>query len=335
MKLIGEVKRILPEVTCPLLVIYSRGDPTIHPQSAQLVYDRVRSTDKAIIALQASGHVITIDGEWRQVAEESYPTQQGSDWLWLEHLTDAVTGSWQLAHYAYAAHQLGRFNAAYLQGSPLPAAPWLCRGHARTWAEGLPPQAAWDDPIVQRFFSHTLHERVTQLWTERERFYAVLERLPQVFSHFDFQRRNLFLRPGASGQQEIVAVDWALCGIGALGGDLYSLVGSSAALLEWSPTQLAVLDKAVFAAYVNGLAVGGWAGDLRLARLGYTTWLALYWGMALPAAAAFWFAGPMAPRAIRQFGRPLAELAAAWATLCDFSLARADEARQLMKQIAQ
>lgn len=72
MKLIGEAKHILPEITCPLLVIYSRGDPTIHPESAQFVYDRVRSTDKAISALQESGHVITLDREWRQVAEKTY-----------------------------------------------------------------------------------------------------------------------------------------------------------------------------------------------------------------------------------------------------------------------
>lgn len=261
-------------------------------------------------------------------------TQQGSDWLWMEDLTDVVAGPWRLEDYAYAAHQLGRFNAAYLQGTPLPEAPWLCRGHARTWTEGLPPHAAWDDPTVQRFFSHTLRVRVTQLWTERERFYAVLEWLPQVFSHFDFQRRNLFLRSGTDGQQEVVAVDWALCGIGALGGDLYSLVGSSAVLLEWSPTELAALDEAVFAAYESGLGAGGWGGDARLARLGYTTWLALYWGMALPAAAAFWFAEPMAERAVRQFGHPIEELAFAWSTLCDFALTRADEAHRLMRAIS-
>ena len=71
-KLIGEVERLLPEITCPLLVIYSRGDPTIHPQSAQLVYDRVRSSDKALVTLQSSGHLLTVDSEWEQVAEESY-----------------------------------------------------------------------------------------------------------------------------------------------------------------------------------------------------------------------------------------------------------------------
>jgi carboxylesterase len=72
MKLIGEVKRVLPRVTCPLLVIYSRGDPTIHPQSAQLVYDQVGSSDKTVIALERSGHIITVDCEWQQMAEASY-----------------------------------------------------------------------------------------------------------------------------------------------------------------------------------------------------------------------------------------------------------------------
>lgn len=259
--------------------------------------------------------------------------QHDSDWLWMEHLQDAGIVPWRLEEYAFAARELGRFNAAYLHGTSFPAAAWLCRGHARTWAEGLPPQAAWDDPTVQRFFSHTLRKRVTQLWTERERFYMVLERLPQVFSHFDFQRRNLFLCRDASGRQKIAAVDWALCGIGALGGDLYSLVGSSAVMLEWPPAQLAALDETVFAAYIDGLGVGGWEGDPSLARLGYTAWIALYWGMAMPAGAAFWFSEPMAPRAVRQFGHPLDELAAAWATLCDFALTRADEARQLMQAV--
>lgn len=260
--------------------------------------------------------------------------QPGSVLLWMEHVTDAVIGPWQLEHCVLAAHQLGRFNAAYLQRNELPMASWLCRGHARTWAEGLPPHDAWTDPTVRRFFSYSLHKQATRLWTERDRFYAVLDGLPQVFSHFDFQRRNLFLRYQTSGRREVVAVDWAQCGIGPIGGDLYSLVGSSAAMLEWPPVQLGALDHATFSAYVRGLEAGGWQGDVRLARVGYTTWMALQWGMALPAAAAFWFAEPMAARAVRQFGHPVAELAVAWSLLCDFALTCADEARHLMKAMA-
>lgn len=35
--------------------------------------------------------------------------------------------------------------------------------------------------------------------------------------HLDCNRRNLFLCLDSSGQREVVAVDWALCGISALG----------------------------------------------------------------------------------------------------------------------
>lgn len=72
MKLIGAARRALPDVACPALIVHSRRDPTIHPRSAQVVYDGVRSADKRLIELHDSGHVITLDSEWEQVAEESY-----------------------------------------------------------------------------------------------------------------------------------------------------------------------------------------------------------------------------------------------------------------------
>lgn len=72
MKLIGAARRALPSVACPLLIIYSRRDPTIHPRSAQAIYDGVRSAEKHLIELGDSGHVITLDSEWEQAAEESY-----------------------------------------------------------------------------------------------------------------------------------------------------------------------------------------------------------------------------------------------------------------------
>ena len=137
----------------------------------------------------------------------------------------------------------------------------------------------------------------------------------------------------AEAWRQIVAVDWALCGVGALGGDLYSLVGSSAVMLEWPPAELDALEEAVFAASIDGLGAGGWDGDPRLARLGYTAWLALHWGMAMPAGAAFWLAEPMAPRVVRQFGQPVAELASAWAAIGDFALTRGDEARGLLPAV--
>jgi carboxylesterase len=72
MKFIKQVKRCLPRVNCPVLIIHSTADDTIHPDSAQFVYDRVGSAEKEIITLHNSGHVLTLDSEWEQVAKQTY-----------------------------------------------------------------------------------------------------------------------------------------------------------------------------------------------------------------------------------------------------------------------
>ncbi|MBU0703389.1 MAG: alpha/beta fold hydrolase [Chloroflexi bacterium] len=72
LKLIRQVRRLLPQVTCPLLVIHSTLDTAIHPTSAQFTYDRVGSTDKELVTLRNSGHCITVDSEWESVAAKTY-----------------------------------------------------------------------------------------------------------------------------------------------------------------------------------------------------------------------------------------------------------------------
>ncbi len=72
LKLSRQVQRLLPQVTCPLLVIHSTLDRTIHPNSAPLTYDRAGSTDKELVTLHNSGHCLTVDSEWESVAETTY-----------------------------------------------------------------------------------------------------------------------------------------------------------------------------------------------------------------------------------------------------------------------
>ncbi len=72
LKLIRETKRLLAQVTCPVLVMHSTKDPEINPASARYVYDRISSTDKQIILLHNSGHVLALDSEWETVAENTY-----------------------------------------------------------------------------------------------------------------------------------------------------------------------------------------------------------------------------------------------------------------------
>jgi carboxylesterase len=72
LKFMGEVKHLLPRINCPLLIINSTEDPEIRPDSGQYVYVHTSSADKKLIMLHNCGHVITIDNEWEQVAEETY-----------------------------------------------------------------------------------------------------------------------------------------------------------------------------------------------------------------------------------------------------------------------
>ena len=71
LKLTREVKRLLPQVTPPLLIIYSTADQTIHPNSAQYTYEQVGSRDKELVTLHDSGHVLTVDSEWELVADRT------------------------------------------------------------------------------------------------------------------------------------------------------------------------------------------------------------------------------------------------------------------------
>jgi esterase/lipase len=41
LKLLLKVHRLLPQVTCPLLLIHSTGDRSIRPDSARFTYERV------------------------------------------------------------------------------------------------------------------------------------------------------------------------------------------------------------------------------------------------------------------------------------------------------
>jgi carboxylesterase len=71
LKLMRRARRLLPQVTCPLLIIHSTGDETIQADSAELTCERAGAPDKKLITLHSSGHVITVDSEWRRVAEET------------------------------------------------------------------------------------------------------------------------------------------------------------------------------------------------------------------------------------------------------------------------
>jgi carboxylesterase len=70
--LMRRVRRLLPQVACPALIVYSPRDTAIHPASAERTHARLGSADKRLVRLERSGHGLTADVEWETAAEETY-----------------------------------------------------------------------------------------------------------------------------------------------------------------------------------------------------------------------------------------------------------------------
>ncbi len=72
-RLIGRMRRALPRVTAPALIIQSTGDRHIPPESGQYILDHLGSADKTLRLFHNSGHALTVDSEreaiWQVVGE--------------------------------------------------------------------------------------------------------------------------------------------------------------------------------------------------------------------------------------------------------------------------
>jgi hypothetical protein len=275
----------------------------------------------------------------RCLAVEAQP--DGTTRLWLEAVTDAHPGPWPLDRYALVARDLGRFNGAYLAGAPLPDQPWLSRGWLRGFVEPSGPDVAElerlagpNAPLLARqLYSAPVVIEIKRLWTERERFLAALDRLPQTFCHQDAFRRNLLIRAGPEGD-ELVAVDWAYASHGAVGEELGQLVVASLFFFETVGIAPRELDAACFASYVAGLREAGWTGGEHLVRLGFTTAAALRHTVGLLRLILPVVCDPALRPAMEElFGHPLEEVVEVWAELWSFQFELAEEARALLSTV--
>lgn len=186
-------------------------------------------------------------------------------WLWLEDVADSRT-NWSPARYELAALHLGRFNGAYLAQRDLPAYRWLSRRAARQVIEGTLPVLPSIEDRVPGIRDHP----VIRFMRTAAPVLDALEGLPQTFCHLDAGYPNLMSRPGPTGGEETIAIDWALAGISPVGADLSQLVVD-----EQSTTGFGVLDNesALFHSYCAGLRDAGWDGDPDLVRFGYLAFL--------------------------------------------------------------
>ncbi|MBP2650881.1 MAG: Carboxylesterase [Firmicutes bacterium] len=67
LEFIKHVDKLLPEIKVPALVIQSRREHTVKPESAEYIYSRLGSRHKQLVWLERSGHIVTLDIERNKV----------------------------------------------------------------------------------------------------------------------------------------------------------------------------------------------------------------------------------------------------------------------------
>ena len=179
-------------------------------------------------------------------------------WIAMEFLTPP-TERWSPERFPQVARILGRMNGRFLTGRPLPDEPWLTRDYIRMYVDSAEPvlnhlTELAKAPLVRDIYPPDAVADLQAFWTDREQFYAALAACPQVFSHFDVFTRNAFLTENGTGRLQVTAVDWELCGVVPVGGELGSLTGASLAFLDLSPDIAEEVTQACLNAYLAGLA---------------------------------------------------------------------------------
>ncbi len=260
----------------------------------------------------------------------------GSIWLWLEHVVEDGPRRWPRERWSLAARQLGQLNGAYLNGRPLPRSPWLGGRRLRSWLDRHLPlvariAAAPGNPDVRQWWPRPVVDAILRLWEERSAFCDALEKLPQTFCHGDAIRQNLFARSRTDGTEEIVAIDWENAGHYAAGEEVGQTLSVASAFFDVEPSDLPSLDEALFGSYLDGLRDAGWQGDPTRVQFAYTAHAALRnlfnaVGTSVPDDAG-------RARALENYGHAWEALAERRAAIRPFLLERAAEARDLLGRL--
>jgi carboxylesterase len=72
LELIAHVKNDLQDITVPALLIQSANDHTVNPSDVHLIHKLLGSTDKTIVEVERSYHVLPADYDKETVKEKTY-----------------------------------------------------------------------------------------------------------------------------------------------------------------------------------------------------------------------------------------------------------------------
>ena len=244
--------------------------------------------------------------------------------LWLEDIRNSYQGDWSLDRYALTARHLGRLNGVYLSERPLPDFPWFSLQRTRQWVDEMPHWRTfpWDHLRVLKRYPRPESNSFRRMLLENGRFLAKLDLLPKTISHGDTYPTNFMSRHLAGGQEQTVALDWALMGIQPLGDDLGQFVFGAQMNLKEAKRE--DVTETLFQSYMDGLHDSNCHADLQLVRFGFAASAALRVGL---------FQVFLLGEELKQ-NNASAESSAEHATIPDcFEVTMANEAYELLKSI--
>ncbi len=186
--------------------------------------------------------------------------------LSMEDVTGTPGTDFTLDDHVALATATGRWQAQ--RSAPYP---WASRGFLRDYSGSreapwhlVDDDACWQHRLVRDCWPADLRAGWQRLLAHRQTLLALMERLPRAFSHLDLWVSNEIRRPGG----QIVLLDWAFCGDGAIGEDIGNHVPDAIFDLFWPAQRFTELDDACFEAYLSGLHEAGWRGSRADVRLG-------------------------------------------------------------------
>jgi carboxylesterase len=71
LELIDEVKPLVPKITTPTLILQGRLDTVVEPANANWLYQNLGSSEKQLISLPASDHLIALDRERERAIQDT------------------------------------------------------------------------------------------------------------------------------------------------------------------------------------------------------------------------------------------------------------------------
>ncbi len=208
-----------------------------------------------------SGVVQATPGLRMPVCLGAFERADGTVAVWLEDLCDAQPGSaWTVGRYEGAARAVGNWQGSYVAAGTLPRHAWMSHDWLRSYV-------ARREPMMSEI-SNAAHldaeckKAAVLLWANRAPMLAFLDTLPRTVCHFDLHPKNMFQH-----DHDIVLIDWAFVGIGALGEDPATLIGDAVFDFHVAPERLDELAEVVVDGYASGLNDAGIEIDLETLRL--------------------------------------------------------------------